>query len=148
MGAAQTPQCSTNAWGLTRPLSLHTAEWYNLPLSPSPLYFCHHSLLSNTLLAWGPLCSCTAEKKRPPPHPPPVARHFIKNHTKWICSKALQGPRFGRLYANSRAQGSRRQIHRFPVHQKQPNWGKESVFRAGGEHRGFLAHELKITVIL
>lgn len=67
MGAAQTPQCSTNAWGLTRPLSLHTAEWYNLPLSPSPLYFCHHSLLSNTLLAWGPLCSCTAEKKRPPP---------------------------------------------------------------------------------
>lgn len=30
MGAAQTPRCSTNACGLTHPLSLHTVGWYNL----------------------------------------------------------------------------------------------------------------------
>lgn len=36
---------------------------------------------------------------------PPVARHFIKNHTEWICSKALQGPRFGGI-SNTKRQGT------------------------------------------
>lgn len=90
MGAAQTPRCSTNARGLTHPLSLHTVGWYNLvfkkpPFPPSSLlhppsslstFFCS-SLPPFHVSPFGMRPTLFLHNRRGA-----LARHFIKNHAE------------------------------------------------------------------